>query len=330
VPENIAAGIVLPSPRTLEERERYATLAAEYLKLKFTCVIDSMDDYAESLYASWPARLYLVGEDGRLVYIGGAGPALFSPPELEAAIRKYLGLDGVTSVSAASLGESVVAPDSIAVAYGAGLAGGIEAAASTALPVVLAGVSVKIKDSGGTERPAPLFFVSPSQINYLVPADTSEGPAVVTVAKGAAPAIKGPLLVKKAMPGLFTANADGRGVPAAFVVRVAADGTQTFEPVYRLDEAQGRHVPVPISMGPATDQVFLILFGTGIRRAATVSASIGGENGAVSYFGSHAVYPGLDQVNILLPKTLAGRGEVSVFLTADGLPANSVIVNIGR
>lgn len=330
MPENIAEGIILPTPRTLEERERYATLAAEYLKVKFTCVIDSMDDYAESLYASWPGRLHLAGQDGRLAYVGGAGPALFSPPELEAAIRKYLGLDGVTSVSAASLAESVVAPDSIVVAYGAGLAGGVEAAPSTALPLALGSVSVKIKDSGGTERPAPLFFVSPSQINYLVPAGTSDGPAVVTVARGAAPPLQGPLLVKKTMPGLFTANADGRGVPAAFVVRVAAGGTQTFEPVCRLDEAQGKQVPVPISMGPATDQVFLILFGTGIRRAATVSVTIGGESAAVSYFGAHAVYPGLDQVNVLLPKTLAGRGEVSVLLAADAVPANSVIVNIGR
>jgi len=329
-PENVTEGIILPTPKTFEERERYATLAADYLKITFPCVIDSMDDYVESLYASWPDRFYLVGEDGRLVYVGTAGPANYSPPELESAIRKYLGLDAVTSVSAASLWESFVAPGSMAVAFGSGLAAGTDAATSTTLPTSLAGASVKVKDSAGAERLAPLFFVSPRQINYLVPAETCEGPAVVAVAKGADVLMKGPLAVKKTVPGLFTANADGQGVPDAFVVYVVADGSQRSEPAYRFDEKQGRQVPAPITVDSATGQVFLVLYGTGIRRAGTVSATIGGESATVSYYGPQAQYPGLDQVNVLVPRNLAGRGEIEVLLKADGISANPVSVNIGR
>ena len=46
-----------------------------------------MDDYVESLYAAWPLRLHLVGTDGRLLYVGGAGPRNYNPSELESAVR---------------------------------------------------------------------------------------------------------------------------------------------------------------------------------------------------------------------------------------------------
>jgi len=37
---------------------------------------------------------------------------------------------------------------------------------------------------------------------------------------------------------------------------------------------------------------------------------------------------GLDQVNVLIPRSLIGRGEVDVVLTVDGKPANTVRVAI--
>ena len=51
----------------------------------------------------------------------------------------------------------------------------------------------------------------------------------------------------------------------------------------------------------------------------------------VNVFGTAAVpqYTGEDVVNIgPLPRSLAGRGEVSVVLTFDGKPTNSVTVSV--
>jgi uncharacterized protein (TIGR03437 family) len=48
----------------------------------------------------------------------------------------------------------------------------------------------------------------------------------------------------------------------------------------------------------------------------------------VSYAGPQPEYPGLDQVNVLLPRSLRGRGEVNVALTVDGKAANTLRVNV--
>ncbi len=47
----------------------------------------------------------------------------------------------------------------------------------------------------------------------------------------------------------------------------------------------------------------------------------------VSYAGAAAIIPGLDEVKILIPRTLAGRGELAVELTVDGHRANTVTVS---
>lgn len=88
---NINEGIILPSPVTLEERESYADQAAAYLGIEYTALIDSMDDHVEALYSAWPLRLYLVGSDGLLEYVGNAGPRNCQPEELSRAMDRVLG-----------------------------------------------------------------------------------------------------------------------------------------------------------------------------------------------------------------------------------------------
>ncbi len=88
---------------------------------------------------------------------------------------------------------------------------------------------------------------------------------------------------------------------------------------------------VPIDLGPENEQVFLILFGTGIRfrsSQAGVTAMIGGAEAQVLFADVQGGLIGLDQVNARIPRSLIGRGEVDVALTADGKTANTVKVNI--
>jgi uncharacterized protein (TIGR03437 family) len=130
-------------------------------------------------------------------------------------------------------------------------------------------------------------------------------------------------------PGLFTANASGQGVAAAVVLRVKADGTQVFEPVAQFDATQNRFVPEPIDLGAASDQLFLVLHGTGFRfrsSLSAVNATVGGTSVETLYAGPAPGFVGLDQSNLRLPRSLSGRGVVDVLLTVDGKPANTVTI----
>jgi uncharacterized protein (TIGR03437 family) len=72
----------------------------------------------------------------------------------------------------------------------------------------------------------------------------------------------------------------------------------------------------------------LELFGTGIRgHSGTVTSRIGSTTVPVAYAGPQGVYVGLDQVNILLPKSLRGAGAAIIALTVDGQAANPVNVS---
>lgn len=79
------------------------------------------------------------------------------------------------------------------------------------------------------------------------------------------------------------------------------------------------------------DQAVLELFGTGIRAAggaSAVTALVGDVPAMVLYVGVQGFFFGLDQVNVLLPRNLAGSGTVNIVLTAAGQAANTVTVDI--
>lgn len=236
----------------------------------------------------------------------------------------------LVSVSAASYRGSQVASEAIVAAFGLNLAVTTQSAASTPLPTSLAGTTVKVKDSANKEQLATLFFVSPTQVNYQFPKVTALGLATVTITAGNGATSTGTILVEKIAPGLFSADASGTGLAAADLLRVKADGTQSYERVVRFDPAQNKIVAVPIDLGPETDQVFLILYGTGIRSRSALSAvlaRLGGIDAQVVYAGPQGEFVGLDQVSVRLPRSLIGRGEVEVTLIVDGLAVNPVKVN---
>jgi uncharacterized protein (TIGR03437 family) len=236
-----------------------------------------------------------------------------------------------SNVSAASYAGPEVGSESIVTAFGNNLAASSQTATALPLPVTLAGTTVRVRDSAGVEQYAPLFFVSPSQINYQIPPGLAAGPALITITNNSGAIFTGSVQIVNAAPGLFTANASGQGLAAAVVLRIKADGAQVYEPVARFDSAQNRFVATPIDLSNPSDQVFLLLFGTGIRNRsslASVSVKIGGVDAEALYAGAQGGFVGLDQVNARLPRSLSGRGEVDVVLTVDGKTANIVRIGI--
>jgi uncharacterized protein (TIGR03437 family) len=235
------------------------------------------------------------------------------------------------AVSAASYQGGSVASEAIVAIFGPQLATRVETASSLPLPTSLAGTTVKVSDSSGVERLAPLLFVAPQQVNCQMPPDLAPGTATMTITSGDGSVSVGTISITPVAPGLFTAASDGTGAPSAIALRVRADGTQSYEPVAQYDAAQNRFVALPIDLGPAGDQVFLILFGTGWRHRSALSAvsvSVGGENAEVLYAGAQGGFVGLDQINLRLPRALAGRGENELALSVDGREANRVKINV--
>lgn len=209
-------------------------------------------------------------------------------------------------VNGASYRLGTIAPGSFASLFGAQLP---EAAAQVA-----------VVDYTGQERPAQLFYSGPTQINFLTPAGTRPGGAVLRIYSGNTLQTSALINVASVAPGLFSASADGQGLAAAVVTTVHPDGTQTYE-----------LATTPITLAADGTIVVVSFYGTGIRNvsgAEQVTATINGTALEVLYAGAQSEYPGLDQVNVKLPPSLAGSGEVDVTLTIAGKPANTVRLNI--
>jgi uncharacterized protein (TIGR03437 family) len=235
------------------------------------------------------------------------------------------GTQAVVIVSAANATGAAIAPGSLATAYGSDLAKGTPGATSLPLPTSFGGTSVAMFDSKGITWHAPLVYVSAGQVNFYVPPGVATGPAQLIVTSG--DGTQSFILVRIApvAPGIFTLNS--ANLAAAIGILTSSGGKQTPIQVYKV--SGGAVVANPINLGSASDQVYLELYGTGIQAAGTsnVEVTVGGMKVPVEYAGK-STFEGEDQVNILLPHSLAGAGNVTVQVTASGITANPVQITI--
>src|SRR5205814_6576751 len=156
-----------------------------------------------------------------------------------------------------------------------------------------------------------------------------------TVTSGDGTGTTGIVLVALVNPGLYAANASGNGPAAAIAVVVHADGSRFSQLTFTCSGGAGGCVNKPIPVGPK-DQLFLELYGTGLRhRSATsdVSAQINGQNVPVQYAGQQSTFPGLDQINLQVPASLSGSGELNIVViaqdTINNISTTSNTVTVG-
>jgi uncharacterized protein (TIGR03437 family) len=233
----------------------------------------------------------------------------------------------VSVVNSASFQPGPVAPLQLVTAFGAGFAAQTITAQSQPLPATLADTTITITDSKGTSIAAPLYSVSPSQASFLIPEGLAAGAATMKVTRGGTTALTGSLNIAAVSPGLYSANGNGAGVAAAAYVRASTPTAGAL--VFSCQAGIALScLSTPIPLGATTDTVYVTLYGSGVRSAQSVQVYVAGQPAPVLYAGAQGTYQGLDQVNITLPSNLAGTGEASVYVVADGKTSNMTTINI--
>jgi uncharacterized protein (TIGR03437 family) len=196
----------------------------------------------------------------------------------------------ITSILNGGYLRGTLAPDSYGYAFGTNLGGATPITASAPLPTVLGGVSISLTDVTGTRFAVLLYYVSQIQVNFLLPPGIATGTAQLVLSNSSGQSSPQPVSIFPVSPALFS-----------------ADGTGTGQAAGQLTQLGG--------------QVYAVLYGTGIRNAKTISATVGNVAATVNYAGPQGQFPGLDQVNLQFPAG-ALNGSAILLLTADNTPAN--------
>ncbi|PYS73845.1 MAG: hypothetical protein DMF73_04890 [Acidobacteria bacterium] len=197
-----------------------------------------------------------------------------------------------------------VAPNSIAFAQGTNL-GNVttqsQRLADGTFPTNVSGTRVSVNG-----RPAQIFFVSPTQVNFLVPAQTEIGTAEVVVSNSENFPARANVTMIRAAPGIFTKTGDGIGEGLILNAETLQEGP----------------------FDPTGASLRLTIFATGARNATQANVSISGRIVTAEAVIAAPDMPGLDEVHVRVPSDLRGAGAVNLSVISDGRESNPVTVNI--
>ncbi|MBV8847172.1 MAG: alpha/beta hydrolase [Bryobacterales bacterium] len=215
------------------------------------------------------------------------------------------------------------APDQIVTAIGEQLTTDVPSAANGApmMPQSIEQTTVTVTDSLRISRPANLYYVSPTQLNIVVPDGTSAGQATIAVEVAGSLVSSGPLTINSGAPSLLM-------VPGNVLAGWAVNSTSQYIPIWALSGA----LPLDVSGGGT----YLVGLGSGLRGGATLGSTISigntvfdGINGPRLVIVPSPSYQGVDQFAIgPLPASLSGAGTVNVVISIGGRSSNAVVVSI--
>lgn len=226
-----------------------------------------------------------------------------------AAVTTYPTYTADSIVNSATQTPEALAPNCMATIYGANLAFNTISTVPTAqpgsiLPTSLDGVSVLVNGFF-----ASMFFLSPTQINFLVPYDLTAGIVTVEVVRQGAsgPSVKIQLNITS--PGLFPWNGN-------VAIAVHLNGTL----ISATAPAQAGEIVIVFADGlgrvtPDTESGRLARFAAKIVAASQMQILLAGvavpaQN--VLYAGLAPGFAGLYQINLKLPDTLPANPEIRV------------------
>jgi hypothetical protein len=85
---NVRDNVVFATPKNEDERAYVAGACVRKLGIKFPAVLDEFGNSTEQAYTGWPDRLYLIDQNGRVVFKTKPGPFGFDPDLLAEALKK--------------------------------------------------------------------------------------------------------------------------------------------------------------------------------------------------------------------------------------------------
>jgi uncharacterized protein (TIGR03437 family) len=231
------------------------------------------------------------------------------------------------AVSAANpLGGNNLGLRSIASIYGVNLSATTASAdLGPPLPSTLGGTTLTIPGVN-----VPLFFVSPTQINFQVPFITT-GPQELTITQGAQSTTITVTLSNYA-PALFTMNEAGSGQAAALVIPTASIAA----PVGMFPNSRPVQVGESVSiyctgLGDVSNRPALGAASPGnplARSLVDPLVNIGGFIAPVAFSGLAPGYVGLYQVNAQVPAGVTPGPAVEMFMTIGGIKSNIATIAV--
>ena len=208
-----------------------------------------------------------------------------------------------------------VAPGSVVTLKGTNLAGVTAAAQSYPLFNSMAGVTVSVN---GT--PAPLFYVSPTQINIQLPYEIAPGNAAISVGACGGTSPVASFTVAPAAPYiLLGGNGQALIQNSDYSLNTASQPAHVGETVTVYLIGIGA-VDNPVPTGtPAS--------GTVLSRAkASSSATIAAQPAPVLFLGLTPYFVGLAQANVRVPNLAPGQYDLAV--TVGGVVSNTVKLSV--
>ena len=147
--------------------------------------------------------------------------------------------------------------------------------------------------------PAPVLSFDDAQVHIFVPQELGAGLGSVVVSVAGDVTAADDARLAAANPGLFTQPQTGTGEAVALL----ASGFL--------------YTPGPFPARTSNQPSAVALLGTGWRNSLPVTVRVGGRAAAVQYAGQSGGFPGLDQLNFVIPDGVTGAAPVLV-TTADG------------
>lgn len=214
-------------------------------------------------------------------------------------------------VNAADNQTRSLAPNTLASLYGVRLSY-VTAAISPSdimgdrLPTVLPGTGVEVLVGN---FPSTIYYVSPDQINFLVPANLLTGKSTVQVVLDghSGPAVA--VTLAAASPALFQLDAKTAVAvrPDGSVITAAAPA-EPGEIVLLYATGLGQTAP-PVPYGQLFNQAAPLEFPANFK---LVLDGVTAGSGAVAYAGIAPGFAGLYQINVILPKSTKANPEIRI------------------
>ena len=214
-------------------------------------------------------------------------------------------------VNAADYQQGFLAPNTIASVYGTGLAYGTKALTSDdirggVLPNVLPGTGVRILIGGVLANP---LYVSPLQINFLVPPSAMPGPSTLQIVLESASGPEIPILITAAAPALFQLDAQNAVAARADGSLITSDRpAQPGDYVVLYATGLGQTVP-PVAFGELAPRA------APIKQLADFKVLLDGvvlDPGCVAYAGVAPGFAGVYQINVKLPASTGSNPEIRI------------------